>query len=233
MDYSAVASLTTLVNTYGFKHVYTSLMQIGAVKLVEYTDEVVFINGLLEPCGHILGHAAEGAEGAEAVIVNLADEPVKNVFEKTIEITSEALVEPEERPSRKIKVIKKNGRMIKVKNSEEPPVAAQAEPAQAEPAQAEPAPPTQLPLPEANPEAPPKRTAKEIKKWQRDQEAVRRKHMKANNITLASVLVPETIQAYLSDGKTYAWIAREVTGQKEEDVSKWCKEKGLKKGIVI
>ena len=226
MDYSAIASLTILVNTYGFKHVYTSLMQIGAIKLVEYTDEVVFINALLEPCGNILGHATETAqagEAAEAVIVNLADEPVKNVFEKTIEITSEALVEPEERPSRKIKVIKKNGRMIKVKNSEEPPVAAQAEPA----------PPAQLPLPEANPEAPPKRTAKEIKKWQRDQEAVRRKHMKANNITLASMLVPETIQAYLSDGKTYAWIAREVTGQKEEDVSKWCKEKGLKKGIVI
>jgi hypothetical protein len=226
MDYSAVASLTILVNTYGFKHVYTSLMQIGAVKLVEYTDEVAFINALLEPCGHILGHATDAAEAgdaAEAVIVNLADEPVKNVFEKTIEITSEALVETEERPSRKIKVIKKNGRMIKVKNSEEPPVAAQAEPSPSAPS----------PLPEANPEAPPKRTAKEIKKWQRDQEAVRRKHMKANNITLASVLVPETIQAYLSDGKTYAWIAREVTGQKEEDVSKWCKEKGLKKGIVI
>jgi hypothetical protein len=191
-------------------------MQIGSVKLVEYSSELAFINSLLEPCGHILG------QDAQEVAVNLVEEP-KNVFEKTIEITSEAFVEPEERPSRKIKVIKKNGRMIKVKNGDEPPVVATAEPV----------PPPPPPSPESGPEAVPKRTAKEIKKWQREQEAVRRKYMKANNIALTSVLVPETIQAHLSEGKTYAWIAREVTGQKEEEVSKWCKEKGLKKGIVV
>jgi hypothetical protein len=222
MDYSAVASLTTLVNTYGFKHVYTSLMTIGSAKLVEYSNELSFINSLLEPCGHT------PVQPAQTVTVNLAEEP-KNVLEKTIEITSEALVEPVERPPRKIKVIKKNGRMIKVKNSEVPPEEAAVEAAVEQQAPLAPPPPS----PERVPEAAPKRTAKEIKKWQREQEAVRRKYMKVNNITLASVLVPETIQAHLSDGKTYAWIAREVTGQKEEEVSKWCKEKGLKKGLVI
>lgn len=200
---------------------YTSLMTIGSAKLVEYSNELTFISSLLEPCGHT------PAEPAQAVTVNLMEEP-KNVFEKTIEITSEALAEPAERPPRKIKVIKKNGRMIKVKNGEMPPEEAAVEAPVEQ--QAPPAPP---PSPESAPEAAPKRTAKEIKKWQREQEAVRRKYMKANNITLASVLVPEAIQAHLSEGKTYAWIAREVTGQKEEEVSKWCKEKGLKKGLVV
>lgn len=229
MDYTAVTTLTTLVNTYGFKHVYTSLMTIGSTKLVEYSNELSFINSLLEPCGYI---PVQPTQSAQVSITNLAEEQ-KNIFEKTIEITTEALAESEGRPPRKIKVIKKNGRMIKVKNSEvSPEVSPDAPPDMPlaeQPAQQSPPPPS----PEGNPEAPSKRTAKEIKKWQREQEAVRRKYMKANNITLASVLVPEAIQAHLSEGKTYAWIAREVTGQKEEEVSKWCKEKGLKKGVVV
>jgi hypothetical protein len=77
-----------------------------------------------------------------------------------------------------------------------------------------------------------RRTPKEIKKWQREQESIRRKYMKENNITLKSVLVEDQMKTYLGEGKTYAWIAREITGQKEEEVSKWCRERGLSKSNV-
>lgn len=209
---SLTHTLNVLVNTHGFQQTYTALMGIAAAKLVDYSNELSFINSLLVPCEPM------------AHITTPTEQPVqvapKEGERKTIEIKEEAAQEPEEKPVRRIKVIKKGGRMIKVKEAE-----AAAEPApventfEAAPAQ-----------PDA---APPKRTAKEMKKWQREQESARRKYMKANNISLASVLIPEAIQAHLSEGKTYAWIAREVTGQKEEEVSKWCKEKGLKKKVAV
>ncbi len=129
-----------------------------------------------------------------------------------------------EMKSRKMKVIRRNGKFIKVDETsvetsitnEYTQVVVQKE--EEENTNTE----------DAN--TPAKRTPKEIKKWQREQESARRKYMRENQITLKSVLDENVIREHLKSGKTYAWIAREITGQKEEEVSKWCKERGLRKG---
>ena len=51
--------------------------------------------------------------------------------------------------------------------------------------------------------------------------------MKKNKISRASLMTVENMRQWLSQGQTYAWIAREQLGCKEEDVSKFAKENGL------
>jgi hypothetical protein len=76
---------------------------------------------------------------------------------------------------------------------------------------------------------PQKRTPAEIKKWQREQEAARKAFMKANKISRASLMTVENVRKWLADGDTYAKIAREQLGCKEEEVSKFAKEHGLQR----
>ncbi len=216
-------TLTQLVQTYGFQGVYQELMRVSNTLLAKYKSEIYFIESL-------------GVSNTTQEIQNQVDENTNKEIQITNEVAQVAVEKGEgkeipivEARPRKMKVIRKGGRFIKVddpvvetphnevvvvqKVEEIQPVNTVVENTVA-----------------ANTEG--KRTPKEIKKWQREQESARRKYMKENNITLKSVLIEDQMRTYLSEGKTYAWIAREITGQKEEEVSKWCRERGLSKSNV-
>ncbi len=213
-------SLTHLVQTYGFQVVYQELMSVSNTLLQKYKSEISFIESL-------------GVPNTPKEIQNVVVENTNKEIQITAPVVQDALERGEgkeisvsEVKPRKMKVIRKNGRFIKV---DEQPVEAPSNDFIVVQKVEE--------IQQVNTEVKNtvvqntegKRTPKEIKKWQREMESARRKYMKENNITQKSVLVEDQIKQYLSEGKTYAWIAREVTGQKEEEVSKWCKERGLYK----
>lgn len=214
-------SLTQLVQLYGFQTVYQELLSVSNTLLEKYKSEIQFME-------------AVRVTNAVQKIQTVNDENTKKQIQITNDVAQTAAEKGEgkEIPSvetrpRKMKVIRKGGRFIKVDDTvvetphNEFVVVQKIEEIQ----------PVNTVVENtvvANTEG--KRTAKEIKKWQREQESARRKYMKENNITQKSVLVEDQIRQYLNEGKTYAWIAREVTGQKEEEVSKWCRERGLGKG---
>ncbi len=211
-------TLTQLVQTYGFKVVYEGLMGMSNTLLEKYKSEISFIESL-------------GVQNTVAEIPNTVVETQNTIVENTskeIQITAAVVQDAiekgegkeitvsEARP-KKMKVIRKGGKFIKV---ETPKVENEILPVVVQKAE-------EIQPVENTTEG--KRTPKEIKKWQREQESARRKYMKENDITLKSVLVESQIKQYLDEGKTYAWIAREITGQKEEEVSKWCRGKGLQR----
>ncbi len=213
-------SLTHLVQTYGFQVVYQELMSVSNTLLQKYKSEISFIESL-------------GVPNTPKEVQNVVVENTNKEIQITAPVVQDALERGEgkeisvsEVKPRKMKVIRKNGRFIKV---DEQPVEAPSNDFIVVQKVEE--------IQQVNTEVKNtvvqntegKRTPKEIKKWQREMESARRKYMKENNITQKSVLVEDQIKQYLSEGKTYAWIAREVTGQKEEEVSKWCKERGLGK----
>ncbi len=213
-------SLTQLVQTYGFQVVYQELMSVSNTLLQKYKSEISFIESL-------------GVPNTPKEVQNVVVENTNKEIQITAPVVQDALERGEgkeisvsEVKPRKMKVIRKNGRFIKV---DEQPVEAPSNDFIVVQKVEE--------IQQVNTEVKNtvvqntegKRTPKEIKKWQREMESARRKYMKENNITQKSVLVEDQIKQYLSEGKTYAWIAREVTGQKEEEVSKWCKERGLYK----
>ncbi len=213
-------SLTHLVQTYGFQVVYQELMSVSNTLLQKYKSEISFIESL-------------GVPNTPKEVQNVVVENTNKEIQITAPVVQDALERGEgkeisvsEVKPRKMKVIRKNGRFIKV---DEQPVEAPSNDFIVVQKVEE--------IQQVNTEVKNtvvqntegKRTPKEIKKWQREMESARRKYMKENNITQKSVLVEDQIKQYLSEGKTYAWIAREVTGQKEEEVSKWCKERGLYK----
>ena len=71
----------------------------------------------------------------------------------------------------------------------------------------------------------PKRSSAEMKKWQREQEAVRRTYMKENKISRSSLMTEENVRKWIEEeGNSYAWVAREQLGCKEEDVSTFAKK---------
>jgi hypothetical protein len=53
--------------------------------------------------------------------------------------------------------------------------------------------------------------------------------MKKNKISRSSLMTVENMRTWLGNGQTFAWIAREQLGCKEEDVSKFAKENGLQR----
>jgi hypothetical protein len=210
-------ALTHLVQAHGFQSVYQELMRVSNTLLAKYKSEIQFIESL--------GTPNTVQENTETKEIQITSEVAQVASEKG---EGKEIPMVESRP-RKMKVIRKGGRFIKV---DEQPVEAPINEFVA---------PVVVQKLEENTvvtntvveNTDTKRTPKEIKKWQREQESARRKYMKENNITQKSVLVEDQIRQYLSEGKTYAWIAREVTGQKEEEVSKWCRERGLGKGEIL
>lgn len=205
--------VSELVQKYGFKWVYEELMTVSKSLVEKYKAEIQFI----ETLGNIKSENHEDANTTTKEIqitAPVAQEAIEKGEGKEIPIV--------EVKSRKMKVIRRNGKFIKV---DEPQVET---PITNEYTQVVVQKEENTNTEDAN--TPAKRTPKEIKKWQREQESARRKYMRENQITLKSVLDEAVIREHLKSGKTYAWIAREVTGQKEEEVSKWCKERGLRKG---
>lgn len=77
----------------------------------------------------------------------------------------------------------------------------------------------------ASAEQQPKRSSAEMKKWQREQEAARRVYMKTNKISRSLLMTEENVRKWIEEeGNSYAWVAREQLGCKEEDVSRFAKE---------
>ncbi len=117
-----------------------------------------------------------------------------------------------------MKVIRKGNKTIHV--PERPKVAELV----AEPAQEQ----VENTFTEITPQPQPKRTSAEMKKWQREQEAARRTYMKANKISRASLMTEENVRKWIEEeGNSYAWVAREQLGCKEEDVSVFAKKHGI------
>ena len=68
----------------------------------------------------------------------------------------------------------------------------------------------------------------DIKNKQRAKEKVRREYMKANNIDVIELFTVDNVRKWLEDGRSYAWIASEQLGCKQEDVSRFAKIHKLK-----
>jgi hypothetical protein len=62
---------------------------------------------------------------------------------------------------------------------------------------------------------------------QRQKEKRRREYMKENGIKLEDVMTVEKIGKLIKEGKSYAWIASEYTGTRQEEVSRFAKLNGL------
>ncbi len=65
------------------------------------------------------------------------------------------------------------------------------------------------------------------KRWQREQEALKRLELNSKGIFKQDVLTLENVKSWLSSGYTYASIARLEVGCTEEEVSRFCKKHKL------
>ena len=68
----------------------------------------------------------------------------------------------------------------------------------------------------------------DIKNKQRAKEKVRREYMKANNVDVTELFTVDNVRKWLEDGRSYAWIASEQLGCKQEEVSRFAKIHKLK-----
>ena len=240
--------LSMCIRDYGFKMIYERLMELAVEFKGVYEKEVAFLNSL-----SIMAQEPPQAPTPPSTPLLVVEQPAVQPTQpevKVIQISERAagkaeeamdakefLLEPSaasaaptsEGTKRKMKrVIHKNGKVIPVKAEpvttdleDEVVVVTQAQ-AQAQ-AQAAATPTTQAQ------EQAPRKTPAEIKKWQRAEEAARRAYMKKNKISRSSLMTVENMRTWLGNGQTFAWIAREQLGCKEEDVSKFAKENGLQR----
>jgi len=68
----------------------------------------------------------------------------------------------------------------------------------------------------------------DVKNKQRVKEKARREYMKKNNIDVTELFTIDNVKKWLDDGKSYAWIASEQLGCKQEDVSRFVKMNKIK-----
>ena len=68
----------------------------------------------------------------------------------------------------------------------------------------------------------------DVKNKQRVKEKARREYMKKNNIDVTELFTIDNVKKWLDDGKSYAWIASEQLGCKQEDVSRFAKMNKIK-----
>lgn len=71
----------------------------------------------------------------------------------------------------------------------------------------------------------PKGNAK--KRWQREQEALKRIELKSKGIFKEEVLTIENLTLWINAGRSYADIARSEVGCSEEEVSRFCKRNNI------
>lgn len=218
------ATLRQFIQTHGFRAVQAALNDLAAEYKAFYEAELAFLTGSVKD---IPQEALQQAP-QEVIRTEVADDvKVVQITERVAERAEEAMdskeMTLEGSGKRKMKVIRKGDRVIKVPERQ---VEAEVEAEDAAPVAPVEAAATLL-------QQEPKRTPAEIKKWQRDQEAARRTYMKANKISRSSLMTVENVRKWLEDGYTYARIAREHLGCKEEDVSKYAKENGLSRRAVV
>jgi len=89
-------------------------------------------------------------------------------------------------------------------------------------------------------EKPKFRSPTEMKRFQKEAEKKKRAELDAKGITVASLMTRENLKKWIEDeGKTYAWVAREVIGCAETLVSTMSKNYGIqsniskRKGIIM
>ncbi len=220
------ATLRQFIQTHGFRAVQAALNDLAAEYKAFYEAELAFLTGSIkdvpqEALQEVQQQALQQAP-QEVIMAEVADDvKVVQITERVAERAEEAMdgkeMTLEGSGKRKMKVIRKGDRVIKVPERQ---VEAEVEAEDAAPVAPVEAAATPL-------QQEPKRTPAEIKKWQRDQEAARRTYMKANKISRSSLMTVENVRKWLDDGYTYARIAREHLGCKEEEVSKYAKEHGL------
>jgi hypothetical protein len=68
----------------------------------------------------------------------------------------------------------------------------------------------------------------DVKNKQRAKEKARREYMKANNIDITELFTVDNVRKWLNDGRSYAWIASEQLGCKQEEVSRFVKMNKIK-----
>ena len=235
------------IRDYGFKVVYERLMELAVEFKGIYEKEVAFLNSLsgmqlplqtptppptpLQIPEQPPTAVQEIGEQPEVKVIQISERTAAKA-EETMDAKEFVLESPAPAPEgskRKMKkVIHKNGRVIPVKAE---PVTTDLEddaPAVVVAAPVLPSTPVNefIEQPAVQPQ---RKTPAEIKKWQRAEEAARRAYMKKNKISRSSLMTVENVRQWLSQGQTYAWIAREQLGCKEEDVSKFAKENGLQR----
>jgi len=232
------------IRTHGFRAVQETLTALAAEYRAFYEGELAFLNGHVRQ----VPPTPQSTPLIAPITLNefveeQTQQPVDEV--KVVQITAPAAAKAEESmdakeftleapaadgKKHKMKVIRKGNRVIPVPEikaqnvelvPEEAPLVEDMQQLQQQPVQS-------LIVPEES-QQPQKRTPAEIKKWQREQEAARKAFMKANKISRASLMTVENVRKWLTDGDTYAKIAREQLGCKEEEVSKFAKEHGLQR----
>ena len=230
------------IRKYGFSAVQNTLTYLANEYKAFYEGELAFLQSL-----HVAVESQQQAAAElpptppptpaqppmqEIKVVQITEKAAAKAEElmDAKEFTLEAATAPEGNKRKMKKVIHKNGRVIPVKS--EPVSVDLEEEAMPVPvpaaAPAQPAPVNEFVEPTTQVQTITQRkTPAEIKKWQRTEEANRRAYMKKNKISRASLMTVENMRQWLTDGQTYAWIAREQLGCKEEDVSKFAKENGL------
>jgi hypothetical protein len=88
------------------------------------------------------------------------------------------------------------------------------------------------PEPEPEQEQKPRMESKELKAWQKEQEAKKLIELTAKGITPESLLTAESIKRWVEDeGRTFAYVAREYVGLPEATVADFAKSHGVKSKI--
>ena len=78
----------------------------------------------------------------------------------------------------------------------------------------------------------PRMNSKELKAWQREQEAKKLAELKANGIVPESLLTAENIKRWIEgEHRTFAYVAREYVGMPEDKVADFAKGHGVKSSI--
>jgi hypothetical protein len=236
--------LRSLVRKFGFKAVYEELEVVRGEYKAFYEEQLSFINegSKSSATAASADQSADLPASSElSATVNLqelvsatADADATNADSKCLQIPEAVAIAADESdkgkeitieaPKRKMKLIKKGSKTIQVPVKEHHMELEEEEPVPTAP-EAPAAVENTFTASETTAQA--RRTPAEIKKWQREQEANRRIYMKTHKISRTSLMTVENMRNWLGDGQTYAWIAREQLGCKEEDVSKFAKENGL------
>jgi len=233
--------LRMCIREYGFIVIHKRLMELAAEYKGFYEAEVAFLNSLSikveqppptptpPPTPQLV---VEPPAQPDVKVVQISERAAAKAEEamdaKEFMLEPPAAEQPVVTKRKMKKVIHKNGRVIPVKAE---PVTTDLE----DDAPIVTAPTIAVPTPVnefigqslTTPVQTQRKTPAEIKKWQRAEEAARRAYMKKNKISRSSLMTVENMRTWLGEGQTYAWIAREQLGCKEEDVSKFAKENGL------
>ncbi len=230
-------TLRELIVAHGFKAVYEQLEVLKGEYKQFYEAQIVFMNGFSTPT---LIAVAPTPPPTPAMVAVPNMETMKQIqIEQSIMEQADASGEGKEivieapvvQEKKKMKVIRKGNKTIHVPSRSQNEILVAEQIAQHVPEQpkvVESVVEQHEQVENTFTEVKPKRTSAEMKKWQREQEAARRTYMKENKISRASLMTEENVRRWIEEeGHSYAWVAREQLGCKEDDVSAFAKKHGI------